>query len=544
MAINGLNNYLPHVKRLKKTSELGSIYGEDGTLVYCKDVKCHFVYIQNGTQYTVDNQKVFAGNPIIPSGRWVAIDGQFNYFAGGKEYIYLTNPTSFAITELKEQVYVILSLSQSITIKLPERTSANFGKTVKIFILQSNPANIYTIQDNIGSVLMHYVWNIAYEFISMPAQYGYTALEINTTSRRLHTQKLAINSLESSTFNFYLNGNEAKKMYIRSTSGTIPSDYSNVLFNPTGNISITLSPLGDGHIYNLYNNSNTYNVTIQHTVDGIVNFTIPPKGFVSLIYTDAAGYRTISNNAFKFYNDYYGLIATNKKVVLGSNSVPESTLTVDGSIGHKVTTVTTNTTLNDTHNIVIVRPTTTSDIIITLPQLSTAQRRRYVIILDQSVQSGTGCVILPYGTETIENASTYSMSTHYETVTLLATSSTWCILNKTKKEEGIVEITNPLGYIITKELRNRTVRFHITASDLYGINIASDALQDGDTITIIATRTTTPVTYTLEIIPPPGAKINYEAGVVIQNTAGSIQIKRVNETTYIVTGSFGGWTIS
>jgi hypothetical protein len=104
--------------------------------------------------------------------------------------------------------------------------------------------------------------------------------------------------------------------------------------------------------------------------------------------------------------------------------IPSSTLSINGSMGMALSTITANTTLDATKNIVFAN--NSGDISITLPSPATATGRAYYI---KKISSNTNTVtILPSSSETIEGGSALVLFVRFDSVRLVSDGSNWYIL--------------------------------------------------------------------------------------------------------------------
>ena len=117
---------------------------------------------------------------------------------------------------------------------------------------------------------------------------------------------------------------------------------------------------------------------------------------------------------------------TSAQVGIGTTT-PLSTFEVNGSVGQKVTVVTTNTTLNDTYSLVICNNGSTS-ITITLPDASTIIGRIYTIKRDASATASVS--IATTSTQNIDGISTYTLANAKDAVTVVSDGVNWQITNK------------------------------------------------------------------------------------------------------------------
>jgi hypothetical protein len=120
------------------------------------------------------------------------------------------------------------------------------------------------------------------------------------------------------------------------------------------------------------------------------------------------------------------LLTDSNVVAMGNIGVrtgtPTSTLDINGSKAWKVTEVNSNTTLNDTNNVVLVNNTTLTTI--SLPPAANCTGRVYTI---KRIGSST-VLIDPYSSETIDGSITYTLSSTYQKVTIVSNGINWYII--------------------------------------------------------------------------------------------------------------------
>lgn len=103
---------------------------------------------------------------------------------------------------------------------------------------------------------------------------------------------------------------------------------------------------------------------------------------------------------------------------------PASTLDVQGSMGLKVSTLTSATTLNNTHNVVLCN---TGPYTITLPAAASNTGRTYYI---KNIDTdGDDITIDGNGSETIDGATTYVLQAYLRNVEIISDGSNWFIID-------------------------------------------------------------------------------------------------------------------
>lgn len=106
-----------------------------------------------------------------------------------------------------------------------------------------------------------------------------------------------------------------------------------------------------------------------------------------------------------------------------NTTTPKSDFEVNGSFGQKVTTVTTSTTLDATHNVVVCNNGATA-IDITLPAVAAITGRIYTIKRDASSTANVRIV------GTIDGATNRNLHAAGEFVTLISNGTEWKIINR------------------------------------------------------------------------------------------------------------------
>lgn len=122
-----------------------------------------------------------------------------------------------------------------------------------------------------------------------------------------------------------------------------------------------------------------------------------------------------------------GNIITSGFIRAGALGSPLSTLETTGSFGANITTLSGDTTLTSTHYTVLV-DATAGAIVITLPTVSTSNRRIYNIKkIDASANTVT---IDGNGAEVIDGALTQVLATQWSALQMQNNSTAWYILAK------------------------------------------------------------------------------------------------------------------
>jgi len=106
-------------------------------------------------------------------------------------------------------------------------------------------------------------------------------------------------------------------------------------------------------------------------------------------------------------------------------TLPVSTLDINGSVGYKVTTITSATTLDNTHNIVL---SNTGPYTVTLPAAASNTGRVYSI---KNIDSDCDDITIDgNSTETIDGSATYVLDSYNNVVRIISDGSNWFIINE------------------------------------------------------------------------------------------------------------------
>jgi uncharacterized protein (TIGR02145 family) len=174
-------------------------------------------------------------------------------------------------------------------------------------------------------------------------------------------------------------------------------------------------------------NNGTDRVTIQNDGDVGIGTTSPTVTLDvdgDAIFNESGNtgidFRTESDaNTHMFYLD-----GTNNEIGVNT-STPASTLDINGSIGYKVTTITSATTLDNTHNIVL---SNTGPYTVTLPAAASNTGRVYSI---KNIDSDCDDITIDgNSTETIDGSATYVLDSYNNVVRIISDGSNWFIINE------------------------------------------------------------------------------------------------------------------
>ena len=188
----------------------------------------------------------------------------------------------------------------------------------------------------------------------------------------------------------------------------VPGSSTNLTIKGNGSDHVTIQNDGDVGI-------GTTNPTATLDVDGdaIFNESGAAKDF--RIESDA--------NTHQLYVD-----GTNNEIGVNT-STPASTIDIQGSMGLKVTTITSATTLDQTHNVVLCN---TGTYTVTLPAAASNTGKVYYI---KNIDSdGDYFTIDGNSTETIDGDETFELLAYNHAVRIISDGSGWHVINELGKE--------------------------------------------------------------------------------------------------------------
>jgi hypothetical protein len=157
---------------------------------------------------------------------------------------------------------------------------------------------------------------------------------------------------------------------------------------------------------------------------------------------------------------------------VGINTVtPQSTFEVNGSIGQKVTTISVNTSLDESHNIVVCNNGSVA-INLTLPSVTTCSGRMYVI--KREVSSTADVTLIGI----INGVSNFIIKNAGDSVTLFSNGIEWKTISSsswsTIGNAGIDAATNFIGTIDSEDVvlkTNNTERLRVQSAGNIGIGV-------------------------------------------------------------------------
>lgn len=113
------------------------------------------------------------------------------------------------------------------------------------------------------------------------------------------------------------------------------------------------------------------------------------------------------------------------KVGIGTTT-PNSRLQVNGALATAITAITVNSTLNETHSVVLASTPGVSDVVITLPTAVGIAGRQYTI--KKADAAAHTVVIDANGVETIDGTSVYNLTTQNKYVTIVSNGANWFVI--------------------------------------------------------------------------------------------------------------------
>lgn len=160
-------------------------------------------------------------------------------------------------------------------------------------------------------------------------------------------------------------------------------------------------------------------------------------------------------------------------VGIGTSS-PKSNLDVNGSYGQKVTTITANTTLDETYNTVLCNNGNTA-ITITLPNCSTCTGRVYTIKRGSGNTDST-VFIATSSSETIDGATSISMTDAQGAISLISTGTEWKIMSQflAPYPMGEVSYFNTTGTTVTISAQSNGTTNMVKCAATTTLNTMSD----------------------------------------------------------------------
>lgn len=203
------------------------------------------------------------------------------------------------------------------------------------------------------------------------------------------------------------------EFFLRGDGGTVTNAFGGRVLSPSGSVVMTTI---EGIAVQNQGRATSTNAVAFAAAD-TVNATNNTNLLLGTL-TPPSGNWSIYNSSTK-QNAHAG----NTK--LGSTSAPTSVLDVAGPIATAISTKTANYTITATDSTILV-DATSGNITITLPAVSGTTGRQYVIKkIDSSVNTVT---IDGNSSETIDGATTQSITTQWDAITIQSNGSAWFII--------------------------------------------------------------------------------------------------------------------
>jgi len=197
-----------------------------------------------------------------------------------------------------------------------------------------------------------------------------------------------------------------------------------------GDSSISYNSVG-GHL-GINISGSTTNLHLHELLGGnnFIKFTLPSVGTGTTDGLDIGLSGSSKALIWNYESTSLGIATNNTEVItisantfVGINdTTPLSNFEVNGSIGRNVNIITTATTLNNTHNIILCN--NTLPFIVTLPEATAVTNRIYTI---KNINTGV-VTIDGAGTQTIDGVQNYYLSSQYQMINIVATGTSWYII--------------------------------------------------------------------------------------------------------------------
>ncbi len=248
------------------------------------------------------------------------------------------------------------------------------------------------------------------------------------------------------------NGTQAGHMNTMGTDNVFNGVQAGYM-NTTGNENVFngirsgyMNTIGSENVFNGAKSGSANTTGYHNTFSGHESGLSNTTGYRNTFYGAATGCHNISGvgNIYIGYHAGYNALDSNKLYIENSNStIPliggdftndrcginilidslHSTLEIGGSVAKSITTITSNTTLNDTYYTVLINANSNS-VTITLPQAKTCMRRIYVL---KSIDVSNTVTVSTSG-ENIDHSSNYVFSIQDEVIKVQSDGTQWWII--------------------------------------------------------------------------------------------------------------------
>jgi hypothetical protein len=163
-------------------------------------------------------------------------------------------------------------------------------------------------------------------------------------------------------------------------------------------------------------------ITGTLTVKGNINIQAGSNVFIGTVDNYALSLRTNNTDRIFITND--GKVGIGTVSPLATCHV-NSDIFINGALATKITTITANTTLNNTYHIILANASSGA-ITITLPSAPNCTGRQYII---KKIDSSTNAVIImPQSGQTIDGQSSINLTTQNDLRRIVSSGTNWYII--------------------------------------------------------------------------------------------------------------------
>lgn len=277
-----INNSMSNAMRILDSAEIGEYAADNYTVVFLRDKKSHYLCLYDAGGVAIDGDRVFA-TKFGGNSRWIAIDGEKNYYYG--RYVYTQHTQGeYQIPSNDGRMYIFDNMVDEIYVRLPV---ADAGTEVDVCILQ-NSGYDYGIGSDISDYIFTAEPNVVYSFISTGGGY-YNFRTHNLTSRATGFHGIKIEYEDAPNSALAVRGRVIMRPIYYSSVTVI--DLSEVLhvFRYPSQTDVTLNSGERGQIIYMINAGND-KVRVHGTINGTVGIVdISQNTTLTLIYEDNIG---------------------------------------------------------------------------------------------------------------------------------------------------------------------------------------------------------------------------------------------------------------